>query len=347
MKLYQYVITFAATVCLCAPEANARLVGYGRLVGDYVRSNIDDDYTGTRHFEVFVRAPSDVAGSCPEWRIDINLRNLRNRIVPIFVSEVPDDRLTVWQTLVEKPSGFELLPFDKNDAKSGGLDLMRHPDVLNSIQGFSWSSTPLLQGSGAPATANRLTQLFRNARKIYAFGQRFENSEFGCMRQGLHNIHQNQGSSRSTVGPWQDGAIIVEHLELVPVYLQNTWQWIQVPRHTALYTQFNDQLDFATSRGFGLASFASTLNHTGSQRFGPYTASQLTAKATAVRLSPDDPHFSMALLDGAGAVLAISNGPDRNGITEFARTYNAGPVWIEVDTAIGSNYELMINSANE
>lgn len=338
---------------LVGGQAAAALRNYGQLSGTYVRSNLDDDYTGTRHFEVFVRAPAPKgsAPACDEWRIDIDLQNVEYRIVPI------SDMSSYWGGVFTQPSGYRSLPFGTMAAAGqGALDVMRHPGVLEAIEGHPWRQSPsLLQGSGVAATAPQLNDLFRNARRIYAFGESFSNVGDSCgVRYGVHNIHQNQGSTRSSAGVWQDGAIVVEYDAYEWIAVGNdrfgwpVWIQVPVPYRMALLTKFADQTDFATSAGRSQNSFGGwgrLLSSTEETVFGPFLGDQINFKATPLQLNRYDQTFRMNLVDAMGRVLASSDRPGMD--VEFLRTYRTGMVWIEIDTAWGSSYSFEHNYANE
>jgi hypothetical protein len=335
-------LSLCSLLIVASTQVNAALRNYGQLTGEYTRSNLDDDYMGTRHYEVFVRAPAPKGSpaSCPEWRIDINLQNMEHKIVPV------SDFSAHWNGVFTRRLGYQALPYGSTlAAGQGALDLMRHPGALEAANGFSWQQASLIQGAGVEATAHRLDDLFRNARKIYAFGESFSNAGEACgTRQGLHNIHQNQGSNRTSVGSWQDGAIIIEYDAyqwIVAGYNaqgEPIWTQVKFPFRTALFSKFADQTEFALSTGLNRNFSGSGGWFSGPMIFGPYAADQISFYATAQQLNRYDSHFSMQVRNAAGVVLATSDGPDADGVREFLRTYRAGPVTVEIDTAWGSAY---------
>ncbi len=339
-------LSFCVLLLFCLPSAAiAALANYGRLSGTVVRSGIDDDYTGTRHYEIFVDAPAP-AGSCATWRVDINLQNVDHRFV--VLNALRSD----WFGAFPTNSGLATIPFGNLASEGrGALDYMRHPGLLDAIRGRPWSTNPLLQGGGTSASAPALDNWLRGARRVHAFGEVFPrsgSSSGNCVQRGVHNVHQNQGSARSSAGVWQDGGIVVEHERWLPLFSPFNFQflgWTTYIERTALMTKFRDQSDFADGDGRSLTPGMEGAIFYGGQWVGPFVADQLVFRATALQLNRYDPRFQMVVWDAYGNVLADSDGADVDGVVEFIRTYRAGPVWVEVDAAAGSTYELRANNA--
>jgi hypothetical protein len=109
---------------------------------------------------------------------------------------------------------------------SGAMDHLRHPSlvdhtgVLFQRRPPSWlqelldllGSRPWHVGSHAEATA-ALEPILVEGRRILVFGEPFTDDHLD--RQGMHNIHQNQGDPVGSQwwdenGIWQDGATLTE-----------------------------------------------------------------------------------------------------------------------------------------
>lgn len=187
--------------------------GYGVLIGQPHSYHIDPPDLEGRwpHFHLYIKNSSGV------YDCAINLKSRTD--IKIQYRDFRSIKHQYFEKIFSKPDGFHQL---EPIPESGALDFIRHPGLQDSCTAWykeNGENLVTLMKYYLIASINPTNPLDLNRiKRIYIFGEPFAVGT----RQGMHNIHMNQGDPVDSGfsgenGIWQDGGVIYEYNNTEPL----------------------------------------------------------------------------------------------------------------------------------
>ncbi len=344
-------MTFIRTLCRAAVlalvvtnPAAAVLSNYGVVVGEPVAFYLEPVHGEGRwpHYVIEVDTPEG------RYHAVINVFH-RGGTEQVLHREVAMAPFGNYFRVFDLAPGFHALPYHRatGAATGGALDLMRHPGVLADIRNTPWDETRLVDGADIPV----FDELLFDARRVYIFGEKFENRG----RKGVHDVHQNQGNDTGDAharlnGRWQDGAIVIEY-EPTRTHVPRTCSGgvctggfvREIPDRVLVMTRFRAQRDFTDANGHGTRPveevFPGSAPAGGFVDYGPFPAGQLEVNVTPTAGDPD-----VYVQSGRAATESSHRARSaRRGGAEYVRDYVGGSTFVRVKASgARSRWELRI-----
>jgi len=199
--------------------------GYGVVIGTVNLYAIEppDAQGKWPHYQIYVDTPQGV------YQCVINLKSRDE--VKVEELDIRDACRACFSDVLSLPDGFHPLAAESD---SGALDAVRHKGLQGEQlcrPAGSWSDSLFPWGRKDKCETNNSARWWQESstdiiqlmeyyltrpHRIYIFGEAYGNG-----RQGIHNVHMNQGAPLSSPfaeenGIWQDGGILLEYLEPQP-----------------------------------------------------------------------------------------------------------------------------------